>query len=331
MKTTNYFDIICILFVLLLSGCTPQTQEQKIYRVGILSGLSWFEGSIDGFKAKMAGLGYSEGIDIIYDIHKTNLEPAKERQIIKQFVAEKVDLIFVFPTETASVAKTAVQGTNIPVVFANSFLEGSDLVKSVREPGGNITGVRFPGPQYAAKRLEILHELAPKAKRILVIYDETNPNNPPTLTAMHPTADGLGLTLVKVPVNDTQSMKTHLEMRSRSDDIGVDAILVMPDLISVIPDNVLLLDDFSVSHGLPLATPMIPSGKTIPLFGYASDVFEVGELASLQADKILKGAQAGAIPVISPEAKLHINYTRALALGLTVPKGLLARADVIIR
>lgn len=77
-----------------------------------------------------------------------------------------MDLIFAFPTPSAIAAKAATQGTKIPVVFAMATLEGTDIVKSVREPGGNITGVRYPGPETLTKRLEILAEMAPRAKRV---------------------------------------------------------------------------------------------------------------------------------------------------------------------
>jgi putative tryptophan/tyrosine transport system substrate-binding protein len=157
-----------IVVALLLSGCGTSTP--KVYRVGILSGLDFFANTADGFKAKMTELGYVEGNNIVYDMHKTNFDPAAEEQILNKFVADKVDLIHVFPTEVSLAAKKAIQGSNIPVVFAQAFIEQGGLVNSVREPGGNITGVRFPGPDLAIKRFEILRELMPRAKRLWVPY-----------------------------------------------------------------------------------------------------------------------------------------------------------------
>ena len=78
-------------------------------------------GIADSFKAKMTELGYIEGKNIAYDIQKTNFEPDKEQQILKKFVDDKVDLIFTFPTEVSLAAKTATQGTGIPVVFSFSY------------------------------------------------------------------------------------------------------------------------------------------------------------------------------------------------------------------
>lgn len=85
--------------------------------MGILSGLSYVAEAADGFKAKMTELGYVEGKNIIYDHQKTDFDMAAYKNILTKFVADKVDLVFVFPTEATQEAKAATQGTNIPVVL----------------------------------------------------------------------------------------------------------------------------------------------------------------------------------------------------------------------
>jgi putative ABC transport system substrate-binding protein len=158
--------ILIIMSILLLIGCS--IEKPKVYRVGILSGLDFFGDIAGGFKGTMTELGYVEGENIIYDMRRTNFDPAEVQRILNKFMADKVDLILTFPTEVTLAAKAITEGANIPVLFANSFIEGVYLVKSVREPGGNITGGRYPGPDLAIKGLETLHEIAPQAKRIWV-------------------------------------------------------------------------------------------------------------------------------------------------------------------
>src|SRR3989344_3366831 len=126
----------------------------KVYHVGILSGTDNFLDMAEGFKAGMTKLGYVEGKHIVYDLQKVNADPAGEKRVAKKFVDDTVDLIYVFPTEPTVAVQEATKGTNIPVVFAYAGIEGAKLVNSVREPGGNITGVRFPGPEQMGKRLE---------------------------------------------------------------------------------------------------------------------------------------------------------------------------------
>src|SRR4030042_2220739 len=91
---------IGLMLVVALSGCVEE-KTQKVYHVGILSGLDFFANTADGFKEKMTELGYVEGENIVYDVQKSNFDIATYRNILNKFVADKVDLIFVFPTEAS--------------------------------------------------------------------------------------------------------------------------------------------------------------------------------------------------------------------------------------
>jgi putative ABC transport system substrate-binding protein len=279
----------------------------------------------------MTELGYVEGQNITYDVQKTNFDPAKEQEILKKFVADKVDLIFVFPTEAALATKAATEGTNIPVIFANAFIEGNTLVESIRQPGGNITGVRFPGPDIAVKRLEILHQLVPQAKRVWVPYQRDYPSVSPVLEVLHPVATSMGITLVEVPATSPADVQADLQARAQSADIGLDAILFIPEPLNVAPDAFAAISQFAVEHKIPIAGAFVsPEGQGL-VFGYLSNNVEVGELAAPLADKIFKGIPAGTIPVVSPGSHLVVNYKVAQELGLTVSEGLLSQAVEIIR
>lgn len=329
IRTGQTILVATIVVALLLSGCgaTPT----KVYRVGILSGLDYFANTADGFKAKMTELGYVEGQNISYDMRKTNFDPATEEQILKKFVDDKVDLILVFPTEVSLAAKKAVQGTNIPVVFAQALIEQSSLVNSVREPGGNITGVRFPGPDLAIKRFEILHELIPQAKRLWVPYQKGYPNIPPQLEALRPVAAAAGVTLVEAPFANVAELQADLEGRARAADIGMDAILMIPEPLTLTPDAFAAIGKFAADHNLLVGGALMVVGDYSSVFGAMVDNIAVGKQAAPLADKVLKGTAAGTIPVASAESFLKINYKAAQALKLTVPDGLLRQAVEVIR
>lgn len=336
MKLNKWILVLTLLTLagFLLSGCATASGAEdtpKVYRVGILSGLDFFADTTDGFKAKMTKLGYVEGQNIVYDLQKTNFDPAAEEQILKKFVADKVDLIFVFPTEASLAAKAATEGTNIPVLFAHAFVEGNTLVESVRQPGGNITGVRFPGPDIGVKRLEILHELAPQAKRIWLPYQQGYPSVPPVLEVLRPAAVSLGVTLLEVPATSAADIQADLQARTKSADIGLDAILTIPEPLNVNADAFAVISKFAVEHKVPMAGAFVSADGYGLVFGYLPNNVEVGELAAPLADKIFKGIPAGTIPVVSPEAHLRLNYKVAQELGLTVPEGLLSQAEEIIR
>lgn len=320
--------IAAIGLVLLLAGCGEQP---KVYRVGIISGSDAFLPMAEGFKAKMTELGYIEGENIIYDIQQLNADPAGEVRAAQKFVEDKVDLIYAYPTEPAVAAQAATQGTNIPVVFAYAGLEGSTLVKDVREPGGNITGVRFPGPEQITKRLEILLQIAPQVKRVWIGYDKNYPNTAPALEVLRPLASSMGVTLVEVPATTIDDLAADLAARAGASDIGMDAIILMPDTFNHSPDGWGLISQFATEHHVPIAGSFLYTVEQGAIFGNAQNLLDVGRLAAPLADKILKGMPAGTIPVVTPEHELYINYKAAQDLGLEVPEGLLRQAVTIIR
>ena len=319
-----------VAIALLLSGC-GQAEKEKVYRVGILDSFSPFSELADGFKTGMAEIGYVEGQNISYDIQSSNFDPAEERRIVDQFVADKVDLIFAYATEGAISAKEATVGTDIPVVFAFAVLEGNDLVQSVREPGGNVSGVRFPGPDLSVKRLELLHTLAPQVKRVGIIYNRNYPANQSQLLELQPAASTMGLTLVEIPIESVGEIQADLEKRASADDIGMDGILIITDDLSQSPDGWQLISQFASEHSIPIAGSAAFEAEAGAVLTYIPNYIETGKLAAPIADKIFKGTSPGTIPVVTPESSLIINYKIAQALGFEVPEGLLKQADEILR
>ena len=319
-----------LVAVMLLSGCISQTaQTQKVHRVGIISGAEPFASIADGFKTKMNELGYIEGKNIVYEIQKSNLDSEGEKRITKKFVDGKVDLIFAFPTEPAIVAKKASQGTSIPVVFALSGIEGTGLVESVIHPGGNVTGVRFPGPELNVKRLELLQELKPHAKRVYLIYDRNYPYTQTSLEQLRPAAVSMGITLVEDPVNNLEELKAALQ--KRASDIGIDAILIMPEILTQSPEGFGAILNFANENKVPIGGSMEHTADLGAVFSYIPNNLEMGSQAATLADKIFKGTPAGTIMVVTPESYLRINYRVAKELGLNVSDGLLNTANKIIR
>jgi putative ABC transport system substrate-binding protein len=229
------------------------------------------------------------------------------------------------------VAKTVTAGTNIPVVFAYGQLEGTDLVKSVREPGGNITGVRYPGPEMISKRLQVLLEIVPTIKRVWIGYNKAGPNTATALEALRPAAASLGVTLVEVPAAKVEELGADLAARAQLTDLGVDAILTMPDDFNTSTASFAEISKFAADHKLALGGGIGFMTAQGALFVNSTDLANVGQLAAPLADKIFKGIAAGTIPVVTPEQNLIINYKAAQALGIVVPEGLLKQANQIIR
>lgn len=298
IKPTAIAIIVLILTLLgyfLISSALKQKigyGGQKVYRVGILSGLNLFNGIADSFKDEMKNLGYVEGKNIIYDLQKTNYEPDKEKQILANFVDDKVNLIFGFNTEVALEAKSATKGTNIPVVFANAFTEGNDLIDNVREPGGNITGVRYPNTDVAVKRFQVLHEIVPNAKRFWLPYQEGYPSVPAELEVVRPVAESQGISLIEFPSKDLNALKTELQRLNKLNDIGFEAVLYIPESLSTTKEAFAEIAKVTKPRKIPVGGSSVSSGDYTTVFAVTIDNDEIGRLAASLADKILKGEKS---------------------------------------
>ncbi len=316
-----------IVMSLLLSGCAG-IQQPKVYHVGIL-GVASFPDATTGFKAKMTELGYVEGKNIVYDAQV--FDPATSQGILDKFIADKVDMIFAYSTASALAAKAATQGTNIPVVFALVTIEASNVVDSQRQPGGNITGARFPAPEITLKRFELLLEIMPQLKRLYVTYDAKYPTAKSVLGALRPAVEAAGVTLIEEQITKAEDIPANLTARETSNDIGIDAILILPETLSQSAIGYGAISKFAAAHHLPVVGNIRPQLEQGALFMYAPAVIEGGRQAAVLADKVFKGTPAGTLPVFTPESQLIINYKVAQELGLNIPEGLLKQAVEVIR
>lgn len=322
-----------IMFIFVISGCigSDTGQEEKVYRVGVLSGLSFVADITDGLKAGMTELGYVEGENVVYDVQNTDFDMAAYKETLDKFVEDKVDVIVVFPTEATIEAKATTKGTGIPVVFTFALIEGMGIVDSIREPGGNITGVRYPGPDIALQRFEIMQEMAPDAKRFWVPYQRGYPIVSPQLELLRPAAEDAGITLIEVPADNAAELQDDLNARAKEDDIGLDAILIIVEPIAVNPDAFEVMSRFAYEHKIPIGGALMEAGGYKSIFGVNVNTIAVGRQTAPLVDKVLRGTPAGTIPVASADSFLQIDYNASEALGISLSEGMLAKADEIIR
>lgn len=334
-KSPKLAIVVAFIFILLMtiviSACNPQP-ESKTYRVGVLSGLEFVSADIiTGFEEGMAELGYVEGENIVYDIQRTDFDMDAYRSILQQFVDDGVDMILTFPTEATMEAKTATEGTDIPVVFTFALIDGLGIVDSIREPGGNMTGVRYPGPDVALRRFEILRELVPGATRILMPYQQGYPIVQPQLDILYPAAEAAGVTLIEAPADNGAGLETIFQEYAASGDVGIDAILLLVEPLAASPDGNSVIAKFAGEHQIPLGGFYVPSDGYRSLFGVNADLIASGKQAAPLVDKIFQGIDPGTIPVASAETYFELDYKMAQELGLEVPEGLLVLADEVYR
>ena len=290
-----------------------------------------FANTTDGFKSKMTELGYMEEISIVYDIQNTDSDHQRENEILQKFINEKVDLVLTFPTTVSMEAKKALQETDIPLVFANANIEYNNLVNSILEPGKNLTGVRFPGPDISLKRLEILLEFVPHAKRILLPYDRSLTIIASQLRLLRLAAKSSGITLVELPASSVHELETGIAKLSSTRKTNIDAIMVIPEPLAASLQGFIVLAKFAADHRIPLGGEWRSVDGYNSIWSVSTDNIAVGEQAAVLVDRILKGTPAGSIPVISAESYIQINNDAAKKLGIRIPEGLLKQADHVIR
>jgi putative tryptophan/tyrosine transport system substrate-binding protein len=302
----------------------------KVYHVGILSSFGAMSDIADGFKDGMKELGYIEGKNIIYDLQTKDNDPEGEKQAVEKFINDKVDAIFTFPTGASVTAYTLANGTKIPVIFNMCGVEGNISIESVRHPGGNITGVRFPGPDNVVSHLEILLELKPQTKKIFITYDPSYPNTPIMVNALRSAAISKGVTLIEAPNTSLEGIKADLQKLVVEKNIP-DAILLLPEGFSSSPDIFGAMNKFANKYHIPIGAGMPYMLELGTLFTLIPDDVEMGKLAAPIVDKIFHGTKAGEIPLVTPNNHLWLNYKVAKELGLNISDGLLGRAEHIIR
>jgi ABC-type uncharacterized transport system substrate-binding protein len=202
------------------------------------------------------------------------------------------------------------------------------LVTSLNRPGGNITGATFYVAQLAARQLEVLHQLVPKAATVGVL---TNPNAPanaePQIRDLQNAANTLGVRLHVLGVASERdanaAFATLVGQRA-------DALFVTADghLQRALRDPIVAL---AARHGLPAMYPYRDFVAFGGLICYTSSSTDAARQAGIYAGRILKGAQPGDLPVTQPtKFELVINLKTAKALGLHVSDKLLALADEVI-
>jgi putative ABC transport system substrate-binding protein len=227
----------------------------------------------------------------------------------------------------AAIAAHKVTKT-IPIVFAvTTDPIGAGLAASLRQPGGNLTGVTSMNAELAPKRLELLRQVAPRITRIAVFCNLDNIPDRQQLSALRDAGDNVGVTISPIDVRTPSDYSVAFE---NADAQTADAIMIVPSPLNIrFRSNVV---EFAARHHQPTmdAEESGPRAGALMSYGpsWASNFRQAADLV----DSILKDAKPADLPVEQPtKIGLVINLKTAKALGLTIPQALLLRADEVIQ
>lgn len=312
------------LFALLLSVTTKTAHAEKIYSIGSLNTADQFITAFEGFRARMAELGYRDGKDVRYQYYNSRGNAESLRTIARKLVQDKVDMIVTSSTTGTVVAAKATEGTQIPVVFLSSG-NPQVLVKSFASSGNNLAGISSASLELMGRRLELLKELAPRSKRIALPLDTKNVNYKANLSETREAAGKLNLIVTELPVASVEDLvKTSGAINRKS----YDAIFSSAD--SVITEGIDSLVSQAAKEKLPLITSLLVNVQRGCLATYAADYNALGKQGAVLAHKIFKGAKPADLPIELPhKINLALNLTAANAIGLNIPKEIILRADVV--
>jgi putative tryptophan/tyrosine transport system substrate-binding protein len=297
-------------------------------KIGVLSAAWGPTRAVVGLREGLQALGYRENADFVLGVRFTQGEPAELPAAARELVRLGPDIIVTDGSggETARAAQTAAGG-RVPVVFMGEIDPvGRGLVPSLARPGGTMTGIANLDAELCAKRLEILHDIVPAMKRVLLPYDATEPGFAQFVARYRAAAQRLGITLVEKPLRNQDEARTAVADLGRGQ---VDAIVAPRWLTLNIPGFML------EAAGRQTAPTMFSDAYFVErggLVSYAANTTDVGRQAARLVDRIMKGAKPADLPVEQPTTfELVLNLKTAAALGLTIPPAVLVRADRTIQ
>ena len=315
----------------MLSGHTAllraQTPGANVRRVGVLmpSTRAKEEVILKPFFDEMRALGWIEGQNMVYDRVYADDQQRDLPRLAAELVARKPELIYAPPTVAALAAKQST-GT-IPIVFSTlTDPVGNGLVASLARPGGNVTGVINVIESLVPKRLELLHEILPNARRVGLLRDPTEPPSNASLRSIDQAATALGLTIFWADMSGPSELDTAMAKLTGE---GVDVIFAGTTIASNLRARIVeLANRKRVPVMLNRASELGAGG----LFAYGSSLADQLRRSAQLVDKILKGAKPADIPVEQPTRfEFIVNLKAAKALGITIPRSVLLRADEVIQ
>ena len=320
-------------FITLVGGATVgwplsarSQQSGRLPTIGFLGGATasaWTNWSA-AFVQRLHELGWSEGRTVSIEYRWAEGRHERAAEIAAEFVRLKVDVI-ITSGGVLSAVKQATSTIPIVIAVANDPV-GAGFVSSLARPGGNMTGLSLQTTDLAAKRLELLREIAPGIRRLGVLANIGNAAAVPEIDEVQAAARILGL--VEVVTSEMRQAEdiTSAFTAFRS---GAEALYVCTD--PLILAQRARINTLALAARLPTIYGPREHVEAGGLMSYGANFPDLFRRSADLVDKILRGAKPSDLPVEQPiKFDLIINLTTAKALGLTVPPTLLALADEVI-
>lgn len=303
--------------------------QPKVRRIGYLTVHTITEPPTPERAAFLAGLrelGYQPGRNFAIEYRSADNDLERLPALVAELVELRVEVLVVSGAETTVAAKAGT--ATLPVVFAaagDPVYAG--LVKSYARPGGNLTGLSFIAPELGAKRVALVKEILPKARRMSVMWNARDPTSGREWDQARSAARTLGIAVEPLPIGETDDLVRALAALPKS---RPDALLVIVDARMVGFRKIIA--EAAIKARIPCVAGWREYVTAGALASYAPDFRALFHRAAFYVDRILRGAKPEDLPVEQPSKfELVLNVKTAKQLGITLPPTVLVSADEVIQ
>ncbi|HHY24627.1 MAG TPA: ABC transporter substrate-binding protein [Clostridiaceae bacterium] len=315
--------ILVVLFSISLTACS--TTSDKVVKIGISQLVQHpaLDSACEGFIEALKEAGYEEGKNIKIDMQNAQGDVTNAQTIARKFADEKVDMILAIATPAAQAVANVTKVIPILITAVTDPVMAG-LAESLDEPGGNVTGTTDMNP--VSEQIKLIKDLVPNVKNVGILYNSGEINSKVQVDMAKEAADSLNLNIVEATVSNSSEVNQAAQSL-----LGrVDAIYVPTDntIVSAIGAVIKVANDNKI--------PVIGSERGQVDAGAIAtkgiDYKELGRQTGQIAVKIIKGKKPQDIPIEgSKVVTLIVNQKAAETIDLTIPKGILDKADEIIK
>ena len=279
----------------------------------------------EAFKQGLAELGYTDGQNVAVEYRDADGMPERLPQLAVDLVRLNVDIIFARGAGALAAAKQATSRIPIVTVDLESDPLAMGFVRSLAQPGGNITGVFLDLPELSGKQLQLLKEIIRSISRVAILGDQVL--NRPQFQATEVAARSLAMQPQLLDVRASKDIDTALEVASRG---RAGAVLLLSS--PLVFRHRAEIGALAVKRRLPAVSMFVEFAEAGGLMAYGPSLREAFRRAGGYAGRILQGAKPADMPVERPtKFELVINMKTAKALGLAIPQSMLTRADQVVQ
>jgi putative ABC transport system substrate-binding protein len=317
------FLLAALAGVMAVPGKALAQRPGGVYRIGVLSTEAVNVVTLGILREGLREVGVIEGTHVAIITRSAEGEPARLPGLARELVDTPVDVLVAASAQASVAARDATRTIPIVAVYVFDFVKAG-LVTSLARPGGNVTGLSAMASDYVGKMLQVLREVAPRARRIAVLGDPRNPSYEVYWQELRSLPSELPMTAYPVQ-RDDEIASAYAAITA----VPATALFVMHQPFTWVRRQQLV--DLARANRIVAVYGTRDYVDAGGLIAYGVNLLDVWKRAATYVDKIRRGANPADLPIEQPtRLELVINLKAARALGLTIPSSLRARADQVL-